>query len=194
MKLFIYGAGGAGLEVYDLVMRNNQFKKRYSVVYFIDDFQEETEYYGTMRLHFASCGAYIGQEEAEFVIAVGEPSARRFLFEKIKSFGYVLTTLIDERAIISNTAKISEGCVINAGTIVSSNAVIEKNCFIMFDVIIGHDAIIHSHSVISPKAMIGGHCFVGEECFVGLGSSIIQERKIGNKVIIGMGAALFSDR
>ncbi|MCM1236442.1 MAG: acetyltransferase [Ruminococcus flavefaciens] len=193
MKLFIYGAGGAGVEVYDLVMRNSQIKNRYSAVYFIDDFQEETEYYGTMRIHFSSCEAYVGQEKAEFVIAVGEPSARRFLFEKIKSSGYVLTTLIDERAIISDTAKISEGCVINADTIVSFNVVIEKNCFIMFDTIIGHDAVIHSHSVISPKAMIGGHCFVGEQCFVGLGSSMIQRIKIGNKTIIGMGAVLFRD-
>lgn len=193
MKLFIYGASGAGTEVYDLVMRNNQIKNRYSAVYFIDDFQEETEYYGTIRIHFSSCEAYIGKEKAEFVIAVGEPSARRFLFEKIKSSGYVFATLIDERAIISDSAKISEGCVINAGTIVSSNAIIENNCFIMFDIIIGHDAIIHSHSVISPKATIGGRCFVGEECFVGLGSSMIQEINIGNKVIIGMGAMLFRD-
>ena len=145
MKLFIYGAGGAGLEVYDLVMRNDHLKNKYSTVYFIDDFQEETEFYGTMRVHFTSCEKYIDQDEAEFVIAVGEPSARKFLLEKIVSCGYVPATLIDEKAIISDTAKILEGCVINAGTIVSSNAVIEKNCFIMFDTIIGHDAVIHSH-------------------------------------------------
>ena len=44
MILFIYGTRGAGLEVYDLVKRNDKLREKYSEIYFIDDFLEEKEY------------------------------------------------------------------------------------------------------------------------------------------------------
>ena len=44
MILFIYGASGAGIEIYDLAYRVNSISNRYSEILFIDDFLEETEY------------------------------------------------------------------------------------------------------------------------------------------------------
>lgn len=193
MKLFIYGASGAGLEVYDLAFRQNKSSKRYSEILLIDDFQEEVDYYGTKRIHFSSCGKYMGEESVEFVIAVGEPSARKLLLERVTSAGYTLTTLIDESAIVSETAKISRGCVISAGAVVSSNVILEENCFVMFHSIIGHDAHVKGNCVICPKATVGGNSVVGEQCFIGLASSMKQEVKIGDKVIVGMGSMLFKD-
>lgn len=193
MILFIYGTRGAGVEVYDLVMRNCKINQKYSTIYFIDDFLEEQEYYGTRTLHFTSCRDYIGNDNAEFIVAVGEPASRKFLFDRIKLEGYSLATLIDETAIISNTAKISDGCVINAYAIISSEAVLEENCFVMFQTIIGHHAFIENNCVISPKATVGGHSRVGGQTFLGLGSSMMQGVNIGSDVIVGMGSVVFKD-
>ena len=193
MILFIYGAGGAAIEIYDLVTRNSKIKNKYSKIYFIDDFQEESEFYGTKRIKYVNLPDYLKNDEAEFIIANGEPSARKFLFDKIQSSGYSLTTLIDEKAIISPTAKISSGCVINHGSIISSNAVLNKNCLIMFNVLVGHDVVLENDCVISPKSIIGAHCNIGEETFVGMASSIIQGLNIGKNAIIGMGAMVFRD-
>ncbi len=193
MILFIYGTRGAGVEVYDLVIRNKKLKEKYSMVYFIDDFLDEKDFYGTKTMHFTSCKKYIENEEAEFIIAVGEPSARKLLFDKIKSEGYSLTTLIDETAVISDTAKISEGCVINAYVIISSEVYIKENCFLMFESIIGHHALIESDCVICPKATVGGYSKVGRQTFLGLGSSMLQKVNIGNEVIVGLGSMVFRD-
>ena len=92
MILFIYGAKGAGVEVYDLVKRNKELSKKYSAIYFIDDFSEEKNYYDTKTVPFTSCKKYIGNENAEFIIAVGEPASRKMLFEKIKYAWYSLET------------------------------------------------------------------------------------------------------
>ena len=50
MILYIYGAGSAGVEVYDLAKRNNEKEEKYSEIVLIDDFEEESEYYGTKRI------------------------------------------------------------------------------------------------------------------------------------------------
>ncbi len=191
MILFIYGTGGAGIEVYDLAIRNNKLDKKYSAIYFIDDFLDEIDYYGTKTIHFTSCKEYMKNEDAEFIIAVGEPAARKKLFDKVKLAGYSLAILIDKTAIISDTAKISEGCVINAYASVSSEVVVKENCFVMFQAIIGHHAFIENNCVICPKATVGGHSRVGMQTFLGLGSSMIQGVNIGNQAIVGLGSMVF---
>lgn len=193
MKLFIYGAGGAGLETYDLVNRNDKIRSRYTDVCFVDDFAAEEEYYGTRRLHFTSCQEYMAGEGAEFVIAAGEPAVRKLLYEKVKSAGCPLATLIDETAVISDTAAIGEGCIIQAHAVISSEAVIKENCFLMLQTIVGHHAVMESHCVVSPKATVGGHSHVGAETFLGLGSSMMQGVNIGSKAIVGMGSMVFKN-
>lgn len=191
MILFIYGTSGAGVEVYDLVIRNNKIDEKYSTIYFVDDFREEDDFYGTRTMHFTSCEKYIKDDDAEFIIAAGEPEVRRLLFERVKSAGYSLATLIDKTAVISGTAEISEGCVINAYAIVSSEVVLKENCFVMFESIIGHHAVIEPNCVICPKATVGGYSKVGRQAFLGLGSSMMQRVDIGNEAIVGLGSMVF---
>lgn len=193
MILFIYGASGAGIEIYDLAYRVNTISNRYSEILFIDDFLEETEYYGTRRIHFESCEKVASKEETEFIIAVGEPSARKLLLDRIKSRGYNLATLIDNSAIVSETALISPGCIVNANAIISSNVILDENCLVMYQAIIGHDAHVKSCSVICPKSTVGGNSIVGERCFIGINSSMKQGVNLGDDVIVGMGSMVFND-
>ena len=193
MVLFIYGAGGAGNEVYDLATRNKSIRDRYSKILFVDDNLKEGDFYGTSILHFESCKDILENETAEFVISVGEPSVRKKLYDKVKNAGYKFATLIDETAIVAASSTISEGCVVYAYAIVSSDAMIRPNCFLMFQSIVGHHAVVGESSVVCPKATVGGHSIVGEQTFLGLGSSMIQGANIGNNVIVGLGAMVFKD-
>lgn len=193
MILFIYGTRGAGVEVYDLVKRNRGINSRYSMICFVDDFMDEKDYYGARTMPFTSCKKYIGDEDVEFIIAVGEPAARKLLYDRVKQAGYSLATLIDETAIVSETAKISEGCIIGAYAIISAETVIRENCLVMFQAIIGHHATIADSCVICPRATVGGFSEVGKQAFLGLGSSMMQRIKIGKEAIIGLGSMVFRD-
>lgn len=193
MVLFIYGASGAGIEIYDLAERINHIENRYDRIFLIDDFQDETEYYGTRRIHFDSCKEYASIQKSDFIVAVGEPSSRKLLYKKIKEYGGRLTKLIDPNTVISPTAKIGEGCIVNYGSVISSNVTLEDNCFVMLEAIVGHDAYVNSHCVICPKASVGGHSIVGEESFIGIGSTIIQEVNVGSHAIVGMGSMVFRE-
>jgi hypothetical protein len=57
--------------VYNLEKRVNGVENKYSKIILIDDYQEETEYCGTQRIHFDSCTEFAKGEEFEFIIAVG---------------------------------------------------------------------------------------------------------------------------
>lgn len=190
MILFIYGASGAAIEIYDLAERVNALSRRYSKIYLIDDFEEESSYYGTDRIHFSSCET-VATEDFEFIIAVGEPSARAFLLKRIEENGYKLATLIDPSAMVSSTARIAPGCIVNAQSIVSSMVVMEKNCFLGFHVVVGHDAHLKKNTVVCPMATVGGGSIVGENTFIGLNSSMKEGVNLGDRVIVGMGAMVF---
>lgn len=190
MILFIYGASGAAVEIYDLAERANALSHRYSKIFLIDDFEEENQYYGTDRIHFSSC-EQIAKEEFEFIIAVGEPSARAFLLKRIEEKSYKLATLIDPSAMISPTAKVAPGCIVNAQSIISSNAALEENCLLGFHVVVGHDAHIKKNTVVCPMATVGGGSTVGENTFIGLNSSMKEHVNLGSHVVVGMGAMVF---
>jgi sugar O-acyltransferase (sialic acid O-acetyltransferase NeuD family) len=193
MILMIYGASGAGIEVYDMAKRVNAVNMKYSRILLIDDYKDEEEYYGTQRIHFESCEKVAQGEAFEFIIAVGEPSARRLLADRISDKGYTLTTLVDNTAIVCDTAVLSPGCIVCAGSIVSSNARIDENCFIQYHVIVGHDAHVKKDTVICPKSTVGGNSTVGEQTFLGLNTSMKQGVNIGNRAIVGMGSMAFKD-
>ena len=191
MILFIYGASGAAIEIYDLAERVNVAAHRYSKIYLLDDFEEETQCYGTERIHFSSCEAVAAEEEFEFVIAVGEPSARAFLLSRIEGKGYKLTTLVDPSAIVSPTAKVMPGCIVDAQSIVSANAVLEKSCFLGFHVVVGHDAHLKENVVVCPMATVGGGSTVRKNTFIGLNSSMKEHVNLGRDVVVGMGSMVF---
>ena len=190
MVLFIYGASGAAIEIYDLAERVNAISHKYSKIYLIDDFEEESRYYGTERIHFSSCEK-VTADDFEFVIAVGEPSARELLLNRIKEKEYKLTTLIDPSVILSPTASIAPGCVINAYSVVSSNVLMEENCFLGFHVVVGHDAHLKPNTVVCPMATVGGGSTVGEKSFIGLNSSMKEHVDLGESVVVGMGSMVF---
>lgn len=191
--LFIYGASGVGIEIYDQAERSNQIDHKYSNIILIDDFEEETTYYGTRRIHFDSCAEYVEDEEAEFIVAVGEPTSRKILANKIKNNGYKMATLVDKTAIVSPTAKLFPGCIVGAGAIVSSEATLDENCMVLYQAIVGHHAHVGRNTVICPKSTVGGHSNVGENCFIGISSSMKQGVNLGKDVIVGMGAMVFRD-
>ena len=194
MILLIYGAGGLGREIYDLACRNYPPPSRWEKVYFIDDFAEEGTNYLGESIHFDSLEKKFKNrfDELEFLVAVGEPSDRKILYDKMKSAGIKPATLIDKTVVISPTAKIWAGSVIFEMSSVHSNALLGENVLVYSFSAVTHDVKIGNHSLISAGVKIGGRTEIGEKVFVGLGATLRDKIKIGDDVIISMGAAVFN--
>lgn len=191
MDLFIYCAGGFGKEIFDTAQRVNRAHNKWDKIFFIDDdVRIGTEFYGSKVLTFERVLEQFGLDKFEVIVANGEPAVRKLIYNKLKSSHVRLATLIDNSAIISDTAKIGEGVVVTAYCSVASSAVVGDNVAINTKSIVGHDLNVGMHTVISSLVNLGGACVVGEGSYIGMGAQIKEGLVIGKDVIVGMGSVV----
>lgn len=188
MKLAIYGSGGIGQEVSELVDEINKVHSLWSEVYIVDDNSSKAEV--KIRNYKEFLKFINDKEEIYFVIAVGEPSIRELLFDKVKRDGFKLAVLVHPNSFISKQAKLGEGVVICFGSFISHHVTLNENVYIQPNVVVGHDSFIDRHTIVSPGASIGGSVTIGNTTFVGLNASIKEKINIGSNAIVGMGCSL----
>lgn len=184
MTLAIYCAGGLGKEV----LQFTRSISRWDEILFVDDVTEASEVHGARVLRFpdvASLGV-----DVEFIIASGEPAARKALYEKIKAAGYKMGTLISPYATIWPGAQIGEGSVLLYDCGISVDVTVAENVLINARVITGHNAVIGAHSVLSANAFIGGNTQIGECVYMAPGSMVKDRIVVGDNAIISLGAVL----
>ena len=191
MILGIYGSNKLGREIYEIAVRRNEQSSLWDQIVFIDDFNEEGNYFGTKRIKFDSLKNH--KNEYECVIAIGEPSSREKLFQKLRDEDIRLTCLIDPTAIISPTAKIGNGTIICEYSTIHTGVELGYNAFIQPFCTIGHDIKVGNHTVLSTLCAPGGGVVFGERVYVGMQSSLIELLTIGDDAIIGMGSAVFQN-
>lgn len=194
MKLFIYCAGGFGKEILDTAKRINRSNEQWDEICFIDDDASlGPEFYGSKLFTFERVLEKFDLSSFEVSIANGEPFVRKVIYDKVKSNNINLITLVDNSAIISDTAKLGEGVIVTAYCSVSSSAVVGNNVALNTKAIVGHDVRLGEHCVVSSLVNVGGACSVGENSYIGMGVQIKEGLAIGKDVIVGMGAVVYND-
>jgi len=192
MKLFVYGAGGFGREIYDVARRANARGTRWDELCFIDDAPGLAgDFYGTTLYTLEDALAKFGTSELEVSIGIGEPAIREEVYSRLKARGVRLATVVDPSAIVIDTATLGEGVVVTAHCLVASQAVLGANVALNVQAIIGHDIRLGAHSVVSSMVNVGGACVVGERSYLGMGVQIKQGLTIGRDVIVGMGSVVY---
>jgi sugar O-acyltransferase (sialic acid O-acetyltransferase NeuD family) len=191
MTLLIYGAGGFAKELYDIIMRS--MPERWEKIYFIDDFADEGECYLSERLHLETAIEKAGGciDKIEGIVAVGEPSAREKLAQRLETKGIKLATVIDKTALVSPTAKIGKGTIVCEMATIHADVQIGENCIIQPYATVGHDIVIGNSSVIGPHVIPGGEDVLGNRVYVGMGTVIKEKLNVGDDAIIGMGSVVF---
>lgn len=190
--LGIYGSGGFGREIYDTAVRSNEINKTWNNIFFIDDFKKNNFKINDAHvLSFQEMTKSYQTDEINLVVAVGEPSLREKLYNKIKTSKYKLTNIIDPSVIVSPYSHIGNGVIICAGCIIANNAVLEDNVCINVNSIIGHDIHISESCSISSNVNIGGSTFIDKKTYIGMGAMIKENLKIGSDTIIGMSSVVY---
>ena len=193
MILGIYGSGGLGREVLDIVIAGNRVKEKYTDIVFIDDNKSKQIINGYNTLTFDEFSGAYKAENAGVVIGVGEPKVRMLMSNKVRERGFELETVVHPAADVSRFAQIGKGCVICFSSFISTGVIIKDNAYIQLNTCIGHDTVIGHSSVISPLASISGGCIIGDETYIGMSVPIREKVVIGSEVIIGMGAVVLKD-
>lgn len=193
MNLAIYGTGGSGREVYELLERNDSVRKCWEEIIFVDDTKEAGEFWDCPMMPLEDVKKKYKSDEIKIIVAVGEPKVRKLLADKVKEAGYGLATIIHPTAAISPRAKIADGVFIQDYVAVSAEAVIDENVFINGRSIIGHDVHVKPNCQISSHVAIGGWTIIGEGVYIGLSASLRDHIEVGDHAVVSMGSVVLKD-
>jgi len=191
--LYIYCSGGFGKEIMDVARRKNLISQQWTEIKYIDDVSKEKTKYDAEVLRLIDLINEVDINDAEFIIANGEPVVRKNIYEKLIQNNFKLGKLVDDSTIVAETANIADGVIVTPMCSISSDAKLSKNSCINTMSIIGHDVVIGGNTVISSMVNMGGACTVGDNSYIGMGALVKEGIKIGSNSIIGMGSIVYND-
>jgi len=193
MILGIYGAGGLGREVFELANLINTKNNFWSQIVFIDDAKVSNNPRNALILKFEDIKNKYKLDDLEVCIAIGEPSIRKILFDKLINSNIAISTLIHPKVEIPKSTIIGNGTIINKLTSISCDSVIGENVYIHPMACIGHDSIIGNHTVISSFTDVAGDCNVGDCAFLAINVIMKQGTSIGANSIVGLASVVHRD-
>ncbi|MFC2026121.1 NeuD/PglB/VioB family sugar acetyltransferase [Chloroflexota bacterium] len=192
--LVIYGGGGHGKAVIDLL---NSFGQ-YRVVGIIDDAIKSGErILGVPSLGGENILEIIHDQGIDKAInavgGIGNMSVRVKVFERLIKANFRCPTIVHPRANIETSASLSEGIQIFPHAYVGSDAKIGYGCIVNTGAIISHECELGDYANISPGAILAGDVHIGNRVLVGMGVTINLGVRIGAGARIGNGAIINSN-
>lgn len=134
---------------------------------------------------------YVG--EAEFLVTVGairSADTRIRLYDRIKTLGGRLATVVSPLAYVSDFASVGEGTVVMHRAVVNASASVGVNCIINTGAVIEHEVTVGDHTHISTGAVVNGGCRIGRGVFIGSGTVIVQGVTVADGAVIGAGSVV----
>ena len=191
-NLIIIGVGGFAREVFWHAKQAHGFGVDWRIKGFLDgDIKLAAAEYALLPAPvLGDVNGYDICADDVFTCAVGTPTARRHLAEKILSRGGKFINIISTHAYIMPTAQLGRGVIIAPHTDIGDRAQLGDFVATNAQTIIGHDAQIGDCSCIMPHAVISGKCRLGAEVFVGSGAVLLPKSTVGDGATVGAGAVV----
>ena len=191
----IYGAGGFGREVLTLVRDINRAEHIYNIVGFFDDGMEKGTEVNGLPLLGGMEDLNAWPTEIAVSVAVGTPTVRKGIVERITNGRVLFPTLIHPSVMIgdSERVRIGQGSILCAASILTTDIRVGRFVILNLACTVGHDAVIGDFAAFMPSCNISGEVTVGEGVYGGTGVKIINQVGIGDFAVIGAGAVVIND-
>lgn len=191
----IYGAGGFGLEVSQLIEQINEVKPQWKVVGFFDDWKHVDEVVNGYSVLGGLKEINEWKGEIDLVIALGMPQKKIETLSAIKNNKVRFPTLVHPSAVVGGAKHVAlgDGSIVCAGCIITTNISIGRHVILNLACTVGHQTRIGDFCSFMPTCNISGEVEVGEGVFFGTGAKIINGKKVGAHSIIGAGAVVITD-
>ncbi|MBQ9565465.1 MAG: acetyltransferase [Synergistaceae bacterium] len=191
--LVIYGAGGLGREVAEIVRRINERHRFWNLLGFVDDAEGQENLGGYVQLGGMDFLKTFGSP-LDVALAIASPKAKRRIYGELKVCPHIhFPSVIDVDVTLSSRIEMEEGVILSHFCSVSVETRLGRCVFLNTGTHIGHDTVIGDFCSIMPSVDISGNVTVGEETLIGVGSVILQGKKIGARATVGMGSVVLAD-
>lgn len=190
MKLAIFGTGGMGRELADIVQRSKRLRARYqSVVFTVDHPSGPVQ--GLSVLHPGELAA-----DDEICFAIGNSADRRALAERFA--GRPFATIVSDHALVSSSARFGPGAMVCDFAVINNAAKVGCHFLANTYAQVSHDCIIGDYVTLSPKTSCNGWVQIDDDVFVGASAVIrngVSNKRlhIGRGATIGMGSIVLKD-
>lgn len=189
MKLALIGGGGLAKEVAEVAGLLG-----HDVAGFYADTAAEASwpYLGPLdRAHEAL-------DSFQFAFCIGAVNAaglrlRRTILSNLKAQGLRFAELISPHAVVSAGVRLGEGVYVAHGVVLSVDAQVGDFCLINTSAVVGHDAKLADNVILAPLAFLGGHAEIGPDVLVGPHASVLENRKVAERSVVGTGAVVHRD-
>lgn len=181
-KILLIGAGGHARSCIDVIELENKFE----IAGFIDkDTDKKAFKYPILGCDEDLKGLFKHYKFAFLALGqIKSANMRVNLYEKLKSIGYILPTIISPLAYVSPYAKINEeASIIMHYALVNAGASVGKACILNTKSLIEHDAIVEDFCHISTAAVVNGECVVKEQSFLGSNTHLKHGQILENKSV-----------
>ena len=192
--IVLYGGGGHGKQIIDLIKLTRAFK----LVGIIDD--EKTAGSEVMGIPILGDNHLLGglfkrgiHQAMNGIGGITDPTHRKAAFDRLQAEGFTCPAIIHPSSFVEASATIHEGAQVFAQAYVGSECEIGFGCLINYGAILSHDCILAERVTISPGAMLAGDVKVGEGARIGMGATINIGLTIGSGALVGNGATVKTD-
>jgi acetyltransferase EpsM len=192
--LVVYGGGGHGKSLIDLVRALDGFK----LVGVLDDSLKPGE--TIMGLDVIGGAEKLGDLSSEGVRqavnavgGVGNVGTRVEVFRRLHEAGFHCPTVVHPTAVVEPSADLADGVQIMPRAYVGSETHIGYGSIVNTAAVVSHDCHVGSYVNIAPGALIAGAVQIGDRSLVGMGVTINLEVRVGEGVLIGNGATVKRD-
>ena len=193
-SLIIYGGGGHGKSLVDLVRLQNVYK----VIGIVDDGLPVGS--SVLDVPVLGGGAVLEALRSRGVKlainavgGIGNLAPRLKVFENLRQAGFDIPTVIHPAAVVEASAEIAAGVQIFAHAYIGSAVQVSFGCIVNTGAIVSHDCILGEMVNISPGAILAGSVKVGERSLIGMGVTVNLEVQVGAGARIGNGATVKAD-
>ena len=197
-KVVILGTGGNSVDILETLQALNAAAPapKYECMGFLDDAPElrGKSIEGLPVLGPLDQARTLG--DAFFVNGIGSPRNHFLKPTIIGRTGMPLDrfeTVVHPSAQVSPSASLGRGTVVLQNATIAARAKVGAHVIVLPNSVLSHDDDIGDYTCVAGGVCVSGTVAVGIACYLGSNCSIIQNVRIGDFSMIGMGSVVLSD-
>lgn len=193
----IFGAGGLGREIYCLIRDINfsSSEPKWNFVGFFDDSIEKNTRIGD----FGFCLGGVEElnywaDPIDICVAIGNPNSVKHVVDRVYNDNVRYPNIISPKVTFNDidSFKIGQGNIIQSNCIFSCDVTIGNFNLFNGSVVLGHDCRMGNYNTIMPAVRISGEVSIGDFNFFGVGSIVLQQLTVRNRIRLGAGSVLMT--
>ena len=143
-------------------------------------------------MRYLDADAIDRRDEADVVIGVGHPGARRALALRLRANPALHFPNLIHPSVEIDPALVALGVgnMVTLGVVMTCDIRVGDFNLFNWNTTVGHDAVIGSFNVINPGTSVSGRVTLGDACLLGTGCRVLEDLHIASDVNIGAGAVV----